>query len=98
MRKACGATFPSEIHQWTHTQPRTACGSTFPSDRQVGPTHPFPDRGMAGTTTTCEPHRGTHQPRTMGLLGTTTPLSHTVIPTRPRARGWWDHLVRNIIN
>ena len=98
MRKACGATFPSEIHQWTHTQPRTACGSTFPSDRQVGPTHPSPDRGMAGTTTTCEPHRGTHQPRTMGLLGTTTPLSHTVIPTRPRARGWWDHLVRNISN
>ena len=98
MRKACGATFPSEIHQWTHTQPRTACGSTFPSDRQVGPTHPSPDRGMAGTTTTCEPHRGTHQPRTMGLLGTTTPLSHTVIPTRPRARGWWDHLLRNIVN
>ena len=87
MRKACGATFPSEIHQWTHTQPRTACGSTFPSDRQVGPTHPSPDRGLVGATTPCEPHRGTHKPRTMGLFGYHDPFEpHRDTHTPPGQR------------
>ena len=33
-----------------------------------------------------------------GRMGTTPPLRHTVVAAIPRARGWWDHLVRTKIN
>ena len=68
---------------------RPACGPTFPSETQRRLVGPFvPLRRTSGPTHT--PAGGWWVPRPL--------LRHTVVPKRPRARGWWDHLFRNIIN
>ena len=66
MRKACGSTFPSE------TQTRLA-GPHSPLRRTSGPTH-TPARGLVGAPSPPKTHLCAHQPRAMGLLGTTTPF------------------------